>query len=93
MAQLVQVSCINKVDHFNPHERITHIGGKNADGSRWKMTIADGIAGIKKDQWKFYTNHVQYAEIVIGKHNGKEYLKTTADGLEPNNLLSLPECL
>ncbi|MGZ3754722.1 MAG: hypothetical protein ACXVAY_03055 [Mucilaginibacter sp.] len=34
-----RVSCINKRGgHFNPHERISHIGGVNENGTRWKLT-------------------------------------------------------
>jgi len=31
-------------------------------------------------------------DVIIAVHNGNEYLKTTADGLHPNNLLALPDC-
>jgi hypothetical protein len=28
MASRHEISCINKSDRFNPHERITHVGGE-----------------------------------------------------------------
>lgn len=43
----VQIMCINKSDRFNPHERLLFIGGVNADGTRWKLSQADGIAGAE----------------------------------------------
>ena len=35
-----EVICINKSDRMNPHERITHIGGRNGDGTAWKLIAA-----------------------------------------------------
>jgi hypothetical protein len=32
------------------------------------------------------------AEVIIATHLGHKYLKTTADGVHPDNLLALPEC-
>jgi hypothetical protein len=29
---------------------------------------------------------------LLATHNGRKYLKTTADSYRPDNLLSLPEC-
>jgi hypothetical protein len=95
MAQQVKVSCINKTDRFNPHERIRKIGGVNDDGSRWKLSQEDAIAGILERKWEFFverpTGH-RVLVIVAQTATGHKYLKTTADGEQPNNLLSLPEC-
>jgi hypothetical protein len=93
MASSVQVSCINKRDRQSPHERISHIGGTNPNGSAWKLSEDDAIAGIKAGTWSFFVNvRSQRVAVIIAKHLGREYLKTEADGVEPNNLLSLPEC-
>ena len=98
MATPVRVSCINKSDRQNPHERITHIGGVNADGTRWKMTEDAAIAAIKAGKFTFYVTYrdrlgnEHTVNVVIATHLGREYLKTEADGLKPDNLLALPEC-
>lgn len=88
-----QVTCITKSNRSNPHERITHIGGKNGDGTNWKLTQQDAISGIQSGKWEFYVSRGGgTVDVIIATHNGNDYLKTRADGLQPDNLLSLPEC-
>ena len=94
MAQNVRVSCINKSDRYNPWERITHIGGVNPNGTRWKLTQQEAIAGIENGTWAFYVmvgNHTVWLVVAVSRF-GNKYLKTEADGDSPDNLLSLPEC-
>lgn len=95
MAQDVQIHCVNKSDRYNPHERITNVGGVNPDGSRWKLTETEAINGILAGKWRFYVErpvgHRVYV-IVATSPYGHKYLKTEADGEHPNNLLALPEC-
>lgn len=93
MAENVEIKCIKKSNRSDPHERIHGVGGVNADGTRWYLPTDDAIAGIEAGKWKFWTvgggNSVW---VIIAIHNGHKYLKTEADGIHPNNLLSLPEC-
>ena len=94
MATPVQVSCINKTNRFDPHDRIHSIGGINQDGTSWKLSQVQAIEGIKAGTWSFYVNQGGSSVwVVIGTSRyGHEYLKTQADGEQPDNLLSLPEC-
>ena len=94
MADWHQVLCVKKSDRQNPHERITHIGGRNPDGSLWRLTQADAIQGIENGKWQFYVSRGgQSVNVIIATSRyGNKYLKTTADGEQPNNLLALPEC-
>jgi hypothetical protein len=95
MAQRVRIGCINKTDRHNPHERISHVGGVNPNGTRWRLTQSEAIAGIKADKWSFYVEQPagHAVNVVVARSpQGYEYLKTEADGEQPNNLLSLPEC-
>lgn len=89
-----QVSCIRKTDRFNPWERIEYIGGANADGSRWSLTQQEAIAGIEDGRWSFFVRREGYEVRVIVRTSrfSHKYLTTEADGEEPDNLLSLPEC-
>jgi hypothetical protein len=91
--QTAQIGCINKSDRYNPHEPITHIGG-NAGGG-WRITQEEAIVLIETRQWDFWVKPPDADSvwvIVAVSRFGNKYLKTTSDGEQPNNLLSLPEC-
>lgn len=48
---------------------------------------------IKRREWEFYVIvGGRETKVVTAVHQGREYLKTEADGYAPNNLLNLPEC-
>lgn len=94
MAMQVQVKCITKSDRYNPHERILGIGGTNPDGGRWWLSQQDAVKGIEDGKWQFYVSvgGKTVRVIVARSAQGHKHLKTEADGEQPNNLLSLPEC-
>lgn len=89
-----QIRCINKSDRDNPHERITHIGGMNSDGGLWKLTQQEAVNSILSGKYSFYVqvNGKPVDVIVATSRFGNKYIKTEADGDQPNNLLSLMEC-
>lgn len=96
MAATHEITCINKSDRPNPHERITHVGGSSGGegGGAWKLTQEAAIQGIESGKWSFFVTHGgrRVNVIVAVSRFGNKYLKTEADGEQPNNLLSLPEC-
>ena len=94
MPNRYEILCIKKSDRLNPHERITHIGGRNGDGSSWQLTQQDAIVGIDGNKWSFYVSKGgDVANVLVStSKNGNKYLKTQNDGDQPDNLLSLPEC-
>jgi len=89
-----EIKCINKSDRTNSHERITAIGGVDENGSTWKLSQEQAISGIEQGKWKFFVKAQNRAVdvIVAVSRLGNKYLKTVADGEQPNNLLSLYEC-
>lgn len=93
MANRAQIKCINKNPRLDPYHAITHVGGNT--GQQWKITLQEAITFIETGQWQFYVERPlgdQVNVVVAVSRAGNKYLKTTADGDTPNNLLSLPEC-
>ena len=88
MARL-QVMCINKRgSHYDPHERIQAVGG-----SGWKKSEDEAIRDTENGTNSFYVSAGgRTVDVIVATHNGRKYLKTTADGYSPDNLLALPEC-
>jgi len=92
-AKTLQVMCINKSDRQNPHERIRNIGGIDS-GVRWKKTEEQAIVEIETGVSQFFVHAGgKSVWVIVATHLGRKYLKTEADGITPDNLLSLPECL
>ena len=72
MAARVEVKSINKTNRQSIHERIHNIGGINADGTRWKLSLNDAIAGIETGKWAFWTmGGGEATDVIIASHNGK----------------------
>jgi hypothetical protein len=93
MAFSVEISCINRQSRTDPHQRISYVGGLNADRTTWKLSLDEAIAGIESDKWTFWTmGGGKRADVIIAYHNGNKYLKTVADAVHPDNLLALPDC-
>jgi hypothetical protein len=91
----VRIDCINKTDRTNPWERIRNVGGINANGSRWKLAQPTAIEGAESRKWDFFVERPpgDVVEVIVAVSVfGNKYLKTEADGDQPNNLLALPEC-
>jgi hypothetical protein len=90
-----QVTCIIP-DGSDPDQRIDAIGGATGGqgGGPWQLLIDAAIVNIENGTYTFWTLvQGRRAEVIVAKRsNGRKYLKTTADGYEPNNLLSLPRC-
>ena len=88
MAQ--QVTCIVKRgNHYNPHERIEKLGNT---AEQWMMNEDTMIRKIEGGSSYYTYVNGKKADIVIATKDGRKYLKTTADGYSPDNLLALAEC-
>lgn len=83
-----QITCIRKVDRTSAYERITHVGGAG-----WRKTSDEVITEIDTGRQSYYVSvGGNRTAVVTATRNGRKYLRTDADGDEPNNLLSLPTC-
>ena len=94
MATRVEIRCNNKSDRFNPHERIINVGGVSAGGTHWKLSQTEAIHHIVNNTYLFHVDQggKEVNVVIATSQYGHKYLKTTADGEQPDNLLSLPEC-
>lgn len=90
----IRISCINKTNRSDPHQRIQAIGGVNNDESRWKLTEEQAIAEIESGTYSSYVEQPSghRVDVIVATRLGRKYLKTTADGEQPDNLLALREC-
>ncbi len=94
MATKLQILCITKSNRMDAHERITNIGGKNTNGTPWRLSQTDAIAGIENGTYDFHvTQGGRTVNVIVSKSRyGHKYIKTVADGEQPDNLLSLSQC-
>ena len=95
MASRLLVECIQRTDRQDAHELIKAIGG-GLPGCRWKHTHADAIVWTEDGTFVYYVVNQDGREMnafaALNQH-GHKYLKTAADGEQPDSLLNLPECL
>ena len=89
-----QICCVTRTAFMNHHQRFRLVGGVNRDGSWWKITETEAIAGIAAGHWSFFitTDRGDRDIVVATSRYGTPYLKTATDGLQPESLLALPEC-
>lgn len=96
--QKYDIKTADRMHHQNRrhevHERIKAIGG-GPPGMRWKHTQEDAIPWTEDGTFVYYVVNQEGREInvfVARSRYGHKYLKTEADGEQPDNLLNLPEC-
>jgi len=90
----LQVDCVTRTGQGGPDEAILGVGGRNPDGTRWKISAKDAIRHIENQELHFYVsvNGQKVFLVVASRRSGGQYLKSEADGDEPAGLLGLPEC-
>lgn len=94
MAERYLVCGIIRSDLVNHDRRIRGIGGVNPDGARWRLSSEEAVEAIESGRWSFYImrgGRELTIAVVISKY-GSKYLKTADDSLQPESLLTLPEC-
>jgi hypothetical protein len=77
---------------MNPHERIRNVG---SGPGGWKQSQEQTIKEIEEGSYAYYVTRAgRTVDVIVATSRyGNKYIKTTADGEQPDNLLSLPECL
>ena len=87
----VQVNYTHKRgNHYNPHERIQGIAGDAGGG--WYRTENQVIQDLTTGLNSYFVQVGPHSVgVVLASHGGRTYVKTTADGYSPDNLLALPE--
>lgn len=90
MAGTFQVNC-HKPDGSDPDRRLEGLGGPGGGG--WYRHI-DTLINLIENGDRFWTTDTNRNSvwIIIATRNGRKYLKTENDGVEPNNLLALRHC-
>lgn len=86
-----QITCINLSQNGTGHEHITHVGS----GSQWRNTVAEVVAWIKSNANTFYVMDSvgNRADVGVVEPVGRTpYLRTYADRVWTDNLLSLTSC-
>lgn len=87
-----RVSCREK---HSLYERIVSIGcAEVGTGAIKRFTEDEAIASIKRGSDSFFVERPEghRVSVIVAERDGREYIKTEADGEKPDNLLSLPEC-
>lgn len=83
-----QITCINKTDRYSAHDRIKTVGG--SWGKEDQQTV---IRQIDARTHSYFVSKNGYkVNVIVSSNGGNKYIKTENDDLQPNNLLSLPEC-
>jgi hypothetical protein len=74
--------------------RIAEIGGTETDGLTWRLPLEAAVARVESGH-EFFVERPEGDRVAVEiavSGSGRRYLKTEADGDEPNNLLALPRC-
>jgi hypothetical protein len=93
MVQEAKITCVAKTDRLEPHDRIRSLGGGHHP--YWEISHERAIDLLEHDRCRFYTCNREGARlylVVVTSPDGHKYVKTVADSVQPEHLLTLPEC-
>lgn len=84
------ISIVGRAYSTDPLERVSCIGGVNADRSHWSMSQPAAIALIEKgtDEFFFQAGD-QRVRVVVLTHRGEKYLQSEREKTHPDDLLSI----
>lgn len=91
-----QIRCITKSQSYGGHEHITAVGNPWAPSGGWRWLTQQVVDSIDAGTNTFFVLDPlteKRANVgVVRPAYGAAYLRTYADGLWNDNLLSLPSC-
>lgn len=88
-----RVRCVVQDSGADPDKRIQALGGTLPDGSRWQIDIDTAIARVGEGASLYVEEGGARSYLVVATSAaGVKYLKTEADGVDPDNLSALPSC-
>lgn len=96
MARYLRIRHVVRTDRPSAHEQIQAICGIKPDGSHWSLTQDEAISQVEDGVSVFYVERPggrRLDVIVAMDFHAHKYLKTVADGEQPDELLYLPNCL
>lgn len=78
--------------HTSGCSYITHLAGRNPDGSRWELEAGQALTALSRNVLSLYViRKGRVEDVVAGVFQGQYYLKCSADERVPDRLLGLPE--
>jgi len=95
MARYLRIRNVVKTDQPGGHEQIQAVCGIKPDGSHWSLTQDEAVAQVEDGISLFYMERAggrRLDVIVAIDSHAHKYLKTVADGEQPDELLYLPRC-
>jgi len=82
-------------DRPSAHEQIQAICGIKPDGSHWSLTQNEAISQVEEGTSIFYVERAggRRLDVIVAMDlHAHKYLKTVADGQQPDELFYLPNC-
>ena len=95
MARYLRIRHVVKTDRPSAHQQIQAICGIKPDGSHWSLTQEEAISQIEDGIAAFYLERAggrRFDVAVAMDFHAHKYLRTVADGQQPDELLYLPNC-
>jgi len=95
MARFLRIRHVVKTDRPSAHEQIQASCGIKPDGSHWSLTQNEAISQVEEGTSIFYVERAggRRLDVIVAMDlHAHKYLKTVADGQQPDELFYLPNC-
>lgn len=91
----LKILCTRKTSKPQAHLAISHVGGANTNSSLpWTLTVQEAIRTIELKQYNFIVMiGTRRMEVLVAQTaSGEKYLRCTADSIDGETLMGLPDC-